>query len=115
MIKRADQLPTEVYLNRFGGNGEVVTTRILEMEQFNGKGRLFARTLIKPGCSIGYHQHKADAETYYILSGEGTVNDNGILTQVKAGDVVFTNSGESHSIENTGSTDLEYIALILFA
>lgn len=114
MIKRAEELSRDVFTNRFGGNGEVHSTRILEMDQFNGKGRLFARTLLKPGCSIGYHQHNGDAETYYILSGTGTVNDNGTLVQVKAGDVIYTTSGESHSIENTGDTDLAYIALILF-
>ena len=85
------------------------------MEQLQGKGRLFARNTIKPGSSIGNHLHKVDFETYYILSGEGTVDDNGVTSVVKAGDVVYTSGGDSHSIENTGKIDLEMIALILFA
>ena len=115
MIKRASELVTEVATNRFGGKGEVIGTKLLDMEQLQGKGRLFSHSILKPGCSIGYHQHNGDAETYYILKGEGIVNDNGTLVKVQAGDVVFTADGESHSIENTGTEDLEYIALILYS
>lgn len=114
MIKKANELVTEVSVNKFGGKGEIVGTKLLDMEQLQGKGRLFSRSIIKPGCSLGFHQHNGDAETYYILSGEGTVNDNGTMVTVTAGDVVFTGDGESHSMENTGTTDLEYIALILY-
>ncbi len=114
MITHAHQLPTEVMMNRFGGNGEARTTKLMTPEQFHGKGRLFSRTLLKPGCSIGFHQHQGDAETYYILSGEGTFNDNGTLVPVQAGDVMVTGDGESHGLENTGDTDMEYIALILY-
>lgn len=115
MIVRASELKTEVNPKRFGGNGEVATTKLLDNDQLQGKGRLFARSLLKPGCSLGLHQHQGDVETYYILTGEGTFNDNGTLVPVKTGDVLFTGDGESHALENTGSTDLEYIALILYS
>ena len=114
MIKRASELTTEVFQNRFGGNGELKVTKLLEMDQLQGKGRLFARNLLEPGSSLGGHEHKGDVEAYYILAGEGTYDDNGTKVQVKAGDVLFTNNGESHSIENTGSVNLEFIALILY-
>jgi mannose-6-phosphate isomerase-like protein (cupin superfamily) len=114
MIKRAKDLPTEVVAKRFGGKGEVATTRLLEIEQFQGKGRLFAHNKIRPNSSAGLHQHKGDFEVFYILSGEGIVDDNGSKAPVKAGDVILTGDGESHGLENTGSVDLEYIALILF-
>jgi len=99
MIRRADELSSEIFDSRFGGNGQVSVTRILETDQFRGKGRLFARNLLKPGASIGRHQHKEDAETYYILSGSGTVDDNGVRKPVGPGDVVFTADGGYHAIE----------------
>ncbi len=64
MIKYADQRPCDILANRFGGNGEVQSTKLLTIEQFQGKGRLFARSLLKPGCSVGFHQHKGDSETF---------------------------------------------------
>ena len=82
---------------------------------FCGKGRLFAHYVIFPGSSIGFHQHHGDFETYYILKGEGVINDNGVKTPVKAGDVIYTADGQSHGLENTGTENLEVIALVLFA
>ncbi len=114
MIKRAGELSTEVFPNRFGGKGELRMTKLLEMDQMQGKGRLFARNVLPPGSSLGWHQHKGDIEAYYILAGEGIVDDNGTKVQVAAGDVVFTDNGEFHSIENTGSDNLEFIALVLY-
>jgi mannose-6-phosphate isomerase-like protein (cupin superfamily) len=115
MIKRGGSLPVDIVSNRFGGNGDVKFTRILEKEEFNGKGRLFAITALEPGCSLGLHKHSGEMEAYYILRGQGTVNDNGKETLVGPGDVVLTKDGESHAIENTGNTTLELVALILFA
>lgn len=108
MIIRSEELPIE---QRTGErNGTLI--RLLSPEKMYGKNRLFARILLKPGAKAPYHQHEGDCEAYYILSGVGQVNDNGVISQVKAGDIIFTDSGESHSIENTGDNDLEYIALI---
>lgn len=114
MIKRAKELETKLLSNRFGGKGEFTATGILSMDEFQGKGRLFAHNVLPPGSSIGWHEHQGDVEAYYILKGEATVNDNGVNTIVQAGDVVFTKNGESHSIENTGDADLEFIALVLY-
>lgn len=114
MIKRSSELTTEVFSNRFGGKGDLKVTKILEMDQLQGKGRLFARNTLQPGCSLGWHQHNGDIEAYYIIAGEGTVDDNGTKVKVSTGDVIFTNNGESHSIENTGTGSLEFIALILY-
>lgn len=114
MIRQSGELTSETFVNRFGGKGSLQVTKLLEMDQLQGKGRLFARNLLQPGCSLGWHEHKGDIEAYYIITGEGTVDDNGTMVPVAAGDVVFTANGESHSIENTGTENLEFIALILY-
>ncbi|EHQ89341.1 cupin domain-containing protein [Desulfosporosinus youngiae] len=116
MIKRSGDLRTDSVSNFRGGQGELQMTHFLETEkdEFKGKGRLFCKNVLKPGSSIGLHEHVGDFETYVVLSGEGLINDNGDLTPVKPGDVIVTNNGEKHSLENTGTVDLEVIALILF-
>lgn len=115
MIKRADELKKDIK-TLFDGKGNVQILHILDMDQFSGKGRLFAKITLAPGSSIGFHQHNNDFETYFITKGEGIVNDNGTTTKVSVGDVVYTPNGESHSIENEANnpTDLEFMALILF-
>ena len=116
MIKHLGELRKDTIFGFRGGKGEMQMTHFLEVEkdEFNGKGRLFAKNVLKPGTSIGLHEHVGDSETYVILSGEGLVNDNGNQKLVKPGDVIITRNGEKHSIENTGTFDLEILALILF-
>lgn len=114
MIKRSEELTPEIVSGLRGGKGSVTMIRLLANEQFQGKGRAFSKIVLAPGHSIGLHQHTGDVEAYYILSGEGRTYDNGIVTTLRPGDVMFTGDGESHSLENTGTTDLEFIALVLF-
>ena len=75
--------------------------------------RMFAEITLNPGCSIGYHKHESETEYYFILSGAGTVNDDGKEVQVKQGDSVITGNGASHSIKNTGSVPLVFHAVII--
>lgn len=98
----------------FGGRGDAVGTHFLRQEDAAGTGRQFTKSVLAPGSSIGYHTHKGDFEVYYILSGTALVNDNGQEHVLNAGDSLLTRNGESHSMENVGNVDLEYVALILF-
>ena len=99
----------------FGGAGEIEQHKLLNgAEEMLGKGRLFNRNVVNPGCELGWHVHNGDCETYYILSGTGEYNDNGKIVQVGPGDITFVNSGEGHSIRNTGDVPIEITALILY-
>ncbi len=109
MIERSQELLVE---RRSGEKNGTITT-LLRREQMQGKNRLLARIILHPGAMISYHQHNGDSEVYYILAGAGEVNDNGVVSKVTSGDVLYTVSGESHSIKNIGEEDLEYIALII--
>lgn len=114
MIKKRGTLKTEIVDSLRGGKGKVKIVHLYEGPEFHGKGRLFAHNILAPGTSIGYHKHEGDYEGYYFLKGEGLFNENGVDKTVKAGDLALIDTGDSHSIENTGSEDLEFIALILF-
>lgn len=114
MIRKQEELRKEIKSEMRGGKGAVELIHILEKEEMGGKGRLYAKNILPPGTSIGFHPHQEEFEVYYILKGEGIYNDNGAAIKVKPGDMLYNKSGESHSIENTGSEDLELIALILF-
>ena len=75
--------------------------------------RMFAEITLDPGHSIGYHQHDSETEYYLILSGKGTVNDNGKDIEVQAGDAMATGNGASHSITNTGTAPLVFHAIVV--
>jgi len=59
------------------------------------------------------HKRAGTFDAFYILADQGEVNDNGVMSGVRVGDVMFTDDGESHSIKNIRDSDLEYIALII--
>ena len=109
MITAKENLPVEQRTGERLGT----FTKLLEESQMHGQAKVFARVALRPGSMAPLHKHEGTFEAFYILAGKGLVNDNGTPAEVKVGDVVFTNDGESHSIKNIGEIDLEYIALVV--
>ncbi|MDO4323733.1 MAG: cupin domain-containing protein [Lachnospiraceae bacterium] len=96
-----------------GGKGEVEIHHIVSKEELNGHGNMYALCRLKPGCSIGWHQHIGNTEPYFILEGHGTFVDNdGSRTEVGPGDVCVIEVGQSHAMENNSDRDLVFMALI---
>ncbi|MBE6573341.1 MAG: cupin domain-containing protein [Ruminococcaceae bacterium] len=98
---------------RFGGKGHLISDSILTADQMSGGCRMYAEITLEQGCSLGEHKHEGETETYFITEGVGLYNDNGECYEVKAGDVLFCDNGESHALENTGDSNLKFVALIL--
>ena len=113
MIKKANAIRHNDEVNLKGGKGTLEIVNFLEKEESGGAGRLFAVSIIPPGCSIGTHRHDGDFEVYYMLKGKAHVVDNGIPGTLEPGDCMVCYDGDTHSIENRGETPVEYIALIL--
>ena len=114
MIKRKASYTVDNKEKMRGGDGVVTIEHLLTPEELYDKGRLFARFTMEPGCSIGDHVHEGEMESFYIIRGEAEVSNNGETVIVSAGDTTLTQSGEIHSIKNTGNATLELIALILY-
>ena len=101
-----------------GGKGKAIRYEVVPKNELNGHGRLYARIVLAPGSSVGWHQHIHDTEPYYILRGEGDFYeaDSGDgerkKTRVHAGQVCVINVGQWHCLENTSGEDLEFMALI---
>ena len=113
MIKKSSQMREEIRSSMRGGNGDVALIHMLEKDEMAGKARLAARMLIPVGGSIGEHVHDPEAEIYLIVSGVAEINDNGTVHTLKAGDIVFTSTGEFHSVSNAGNETLEIIGVVI--
>jgi len=114
MIKKCSEIEGKVLTNFRDGVGDVTMYHFMTEKEANGVGRLFVKTTIPPGNSIGYHKHEGDCEAYYILKGTALVSDNGNEVTLTAGDCNLCVDGEGHSIKNIGDDTLEYIAIILY-
>lgn len=54
------------------------------------------------------HRH-APPEVYYLLSGEGTMEIDGVRSEVRAGSAVFIPGLAEHRLVNTGDTTLRLL------
>ena len=106
---------TDICTNRFGGNGDVIIEHYIDEKLLNDCVVMYAKVILKPGCSLGYHAHNGNSETIVVLQGTADYNDNGTLMTLHAGDKVHCPSGESHSIGNHADAkeDLLLQALVI--
>ena len=106
---------TDYFEKLAGGTGTTIMEHIIDEKVYNGKIAAYARVILKPGCSLGYHKHEGTSETLYILSGTAEYNDNGTKMELLPGEVAFCPEGESHSIGNSANSksDLVVMALIV--
>lgn len=113
MVRTAEEMAIELRDAMRGGKGTVRIKHLFKQEDLKGKARLCAEITIPPGGSIGFHQHDQEEEIFYFFAGQGKVDDQGVVREIFAGDAVLTGGGNGHSIENTGSEPLVFLAVIL--
>ena len=110
MIRKTQPVTVE---HARGGEGSVTFYHILQKEELMGHGRMYAKVVLPPGSSVGWHQHLKETEPYYILKGEADFIDNDkSVTKVGPGDCCIIEVGQYHSIENNSDSDVEFMALI---
>lgn len=96
-----------------GGHGLIHGMQYLVGDEITNKIKIVMANDLEIGAMIGEHTHTNDEEFYYIISGQGSVIDDGMVKKVSAGDLVYTGSGHSHSLENIGDTKLKFLAIIV--
>lgn len=107
-------METTIMENPCGGKGTMTIEHLLSAAEMKDKCGLYARVTLPAGASLGYHEHHGNGESYFILSGEGVYDDNGVKRIVKAGDATWTPDGSGHGLDNTeGKEPIVFIALIV--
>lgn len=110
MIRKAVKEETR---NPAGGTGSLTKYHIVSEQELNGHAKMYAKVILHPHSSIGWHQHVGNTEPYYILEGKGIFTDNDkSRTEVGPGDVCTIEVGQYHSMENPFDEDLVFMALI---
>lgn len=115
MIRKSNECAVENRVNMRAGDGTVKITNFVSKEELYGKGRLFSRITLEPGCSIGWHIHEGDSEIFFVECGTAIYNDNGTEVEVGAGDVLICPEGTGHAIANKGNEKVDLIAVIVYA
>lgn len=113
MIKRFEDMQEYTKEHMRGGAGSVQFKDLLGKDDMAAHCRLFSMLTIEQGSEIGEHDHCAETEYYWILSGEGIVTEADGEKIVQKGDLVITGGGASHAIRNEKAEPLVFIALII--
>ncbi len=78
---------------------------------FDGTNRIM-NAVLQPGASIGMHTHETSSEIIFITQGCGTVVEDGKSTEIGAGQCHYCPKGHTHSLINTGSGPLHFLAVV---
>jgi mannose-6-phosphate isomerase-like protein (cupin superfamily) len=69
---------------------------------------------IHPGDTVPAHTHHDEDQIYYVATGSGYVELDGVRTDVSAGDFVEIPIGTEHAFTNSGSEPLDYVFFVVF-
>lgn len=97
----------------FQGKGDVVICDIASSEMMKSKNRCFITIRLKQGDSLGIHCHENECEIYYVIQGRGWYKDNEQEYEIKVGEAVICQDGDSHGITNNEKEELVFIALVV--
>jgi quercetin dioxygenase-like cupin family protein len=96
----------DVIPNMLGGQGDFCHKKFQDDAMKVMQGRL------APGASLGLHTHETNCEVIYIISGSGRVLCDGVYEDLPSGSTHYCPQGHSHGLENNGSEELRFLAVI---
>ena len=100
MIIDFTSLKEVIIPNLNGGEGSVSAKMFMQPQN----KIIFSR--LKPGSSIGPHQHNTSSGMNYVISGNGKAFCNYNEEILKPGICHYCEKGQSHSIINNGTEEL---------
>jgi mannose-6-phosphate isomerase-like protein (cupin superfamily) len=68
--------------------------------------------MLKPGMSSLLHFLKESSEVYFILEGRGIMHIDDESAVVSQGQAVYIPPGSKQHIQNTGTDDLKFLAIV---
>lgn len=89
-----------------GGNGLFIS------RSFADETCKIMKNILPPGASTGLHEHTANCEVIYVLSGVATCYYDDIVETVGPGQVHYCPKGHAHYMENKGTEDLVFFAIV---
>lgn len=105
--------PSEDRDHLAGGDGHAKAQPWIPDKDLPPSVNMICTLALEPGGSVGDHRHEGESEIYRIISGKGLYNDNGLETEVKAGDVTVCYAGQTHGMKNSGQQALVFDAIIV--
>ncbi len=95
-----------------GGIGSVDWTEVVDKRDNQEICLNFVHDdILKPGVSVGIHEHTGDEEYYYIIDGSGIMTLDGEEYEVGPGDLTAVYPGGTHGLKNHTEGDLRILVI----
>ncbi len=108
VVSHEDDCPTEGWDD--ATRGRITWRTLLSGDRTPTDQLTLGVTEIGPGQPSPFHPHRhAQAEIYYVLSGEGIVSIDGLEHPLRAGSSVFIPGDVWHGARNTGRDTLRLL------
>ena len=88
-------------------------TRLTAARMYAGAGGKIIPCTLEKGSSIGMDAHQTSGDINYVLAGAGKAVCDGKEELLTAGTCHICKKGSSHSILNTGETDLVLLTVVV--
>jgi mannose-6-phosphate isomerase-like protein (cupin superfamily) len=92
-------------------NGTVSQWKIFTEDDFQSSMNIFNANILSPGVEMEPHQHESEEQMYFILGGTGTVKVGNEIRDVREGDVIYLTPKLPHTMKNTGTYPLRFLAI----
>jgi hypothetical protein len=93
-----------------GGKGTVLYRRLLGPTVFFTPWSFLDEISVPAGATIGAVTDPGMSEVYLVLSGAGTVTVNGETANIRKGDAIPVDLGQTHAFAQTGNEPLHLLA-----
>jgi len=103
--------PAEVLEANHGGLGPIHFRRLLTELDFLAPVDFVDFTVIPPGSTIGFHEHRGNDELYFIASGAPLMRVGDEHRRLVRGSVSVVHSGESHQLINDTQENVEILVI----
>jgi len=113
MFIKSEEMQTQSRVRLRDGFGSTEFLHIVDKDNLPAKCRLFSVMSVEKGCSVGRHDHADETEIYYVIEGEGILNDNGTLRPFRKGDCNVCGNGDFHAVSNENDETLRIFAVII--
>lgn len=109
MLTKFDNIQPIIVNNLRGGEGSCT---LYKLEDLPVQYKMFAKIVIHPNSSIGYHAHIGDEEIIYVLDGCGKVIVEGETKELLPGMINVCKENHYHSVINDSNNDLVIMGIV---
>jgi mannose-6-phosphate isomerase-like protein (cupin superfamily) len=97
-----------------GGHGELLWKCFVRLHMTHSPIAGFEYVLVPVGTAIGRHRHSRTEEIYFVLSGRGSMDQDGVRSEVGPGDLIMSPRDVTHAMDVLGEEPVELLVIEVY-